>query len=61
MLAALSTNLRNFISRNAFRREIITVIIVKLIAILALWYFFFSHPTSHDLNVGMLVDRFFAN
>lgn len=57
MLATL-TNIKSFITRTAYRREIITILILKLAAIFLLWYLFFSHPVSHNLNLGMLTNRY---
>ena len=44
------------IRHNSFRREIVIVLLVKLVLLFGLWYAFFSHPLDRSLT-GVDVSR----
>jgi hypothetical protein len=54
VLAAIT----KFISHNRFRKEIIIIIVLKVLAIFAIWGLFFSHPLSKQLTVPALVEHY---
>ena len=47
-----------FIFRNRYRKEMISVISIKLIALILIWGFFFSHPVTRHLKSPDLIDHF---
>lgn len=58
MLSALKTNLFGFATRTRYRKEIISLLVLKVIGLFALWYLFFSHPTDHSLTRDQLTARY---
>jgi hypothetical protein len=58
MLSIRRLSITKFLLRNRFRREIVLVITLKLLALLCLWGFFFSHPVSKQLNKPTLVNHY---
>lgn len=58
MLSIRKSNIVKFMLRNRFRREIIAVILLKILAIFIIWGLFFSHPVSRQLNKPALVDHY---
>lgn len=47
-----------FFNRNAYRKDILLVILLKLILLSLLWYCFFSHPVAETLNTEMLTAHY---
>lgn len=48
----------SFITRTCYRKEIFFVLALKLVMLIALWTFFFSHPIDHKLTEIQLVQHF---
>lgn len=50
-----------FFLRNAYRKEMLAVILLKLAGLFCLWWLFFSHPTEsldvEKLNHHYLLDK----
>lgn len=40
------------------RKELFWIIILKLFALIGLWYLFFSHPIKDHLNTAALAQHF---
>ena len=51
-------SLVQFLKRNAFRKEMAAVIVLKIAAIFVLWGLFFSHADRTRLDKGNVVKHF---
>jgi hypothetical protein len=51
-------SLRQFIKKNAFRKEIILIIVLKCVALMVIWGLFFQHPLSKQLSTQDLVRHY---
>ncbi|HEX4044596.1 MAG TPA: hypothetical protein VHZ76_02900 [Gammaproteobacteria bacterium] len=47
-----------FLTRNMYRKHITLVVIVKLIALFALWWWCFSEPVSKTLDSEVVAEHF---
>lgn len=52
---------REFISRTPYRQEMISVVVVKLLMLMVLWWVCFSHPVKHELTPGKVAERLFSD
>lgn len=48
----------DFVLRNAYRKEIIFVLVLKFFLLAVLWELFFSHPIDEILTKEQLVQHF---
>lgn len=46
-----------FVSRTPYRREMISIIVVKLLMLTVLWWVCFSHPVKHELTPEKVAER----
>lgn len=53
-------SLLGFFTRNPFRKDITSVIILKIILILLLWGLFFSHHDRSTLETPRLAEHFLS-
>lgn len=51
-------SIRQFFLRNAFRKEMTFVIVLKLVGLFLLWSLFFSHSQPNHLNQRQLIQHF---
>lgn len=61
MFSTLSSNVISFISRTAYRKEIMMVLMLKAIGLFLLWFFFFANPIDHRLTSNQIVDRYISS
>jgi len=47
-----------FLMRTVYGKEILLIIVMKLLALTLLWALFFSHPTHHSLSKKELSKHF---
>lgn len=57
MLTLLRTSIL-FFAKNRYRREMLLVILLKLLGLFLLWKFCFSHPLSHTLTTDTLAKHY---
>ena len=60
MYLKLQTRIVEFIFHTQYRKEIITVISIKLLVIILLWQMFFSHPIDHKLTKNDLTQHYIS-
>lgn len=58
MISLSRLSIVQFFLRSRFRREIILILVLKVLALWVLWSFFFSHPVSKELNTMRLMDHY---
>lgn len=61
MLSTISSNFFAFITRTAYRKDIMMVLFLKAIGLFFLWFLFFAHPIDHRLTTNQLVDRYISS
>ncbi|HTM63584.1 MAG TPA: hypothetical protein VL360_03685 [Gammaproteobacteria bacterium] len=59
MLAILAENIMSFVTRTAYRKDIIAILLIKAIGLFLLWIFFFANPVDVRLTRSQLADRYF--
>lgn len=57
-MIARAKALSQFLTRNPYRKEITTIILLKLAGLTLLWWFFFSKPVEEHLNHPELVTHY---
>ncbi|WP_114834853.1 hypothetical protein [Aquicella lusitana] len=60
MLSFLRVSIVPFILRNRYRKEMILIIFLKILALFILWGCFFSHPVSRGLDHSQLIKHFIS-
>lgn len=55
-----SNSILRFLTKNAYRREMVMIILLKLTLLFLLAHFCFSHPTSKELTSIKLASHWLA-
>ncbi len=61
MISTIRSNFIAFVTRNAYRKQITSVLFLKAIGLFLLWIFFFAHPVDHRLTTNQLTERFISS
>lgn len=51
----------SFFTRTRYRKDIISVLLIKLIALFLLWMLFFAHPVDESLTKNQLTEWMVTN